>query len=245
MTLNNVTFYQFLHTLHGDRGVYDERDYGGGWPAYRYGITLQGDSHAFDLRDYSTKLVTDTVAMKFSMPPSGYELGAYGMKNAGDHQFGKPATGTHLSVESNSLNGSDFFDPDESDPDQDAWVSGAVSFNLGSFADQEEKSLDVLLAVKSSHVDAYPPIKLKVHHAGMINGLYTIQFEETTMNPLVGFVLRKSSLLDMPVKDWEFLPVGYQLDVPMPNWRTFEFAVDTESEPSAFFSVVPRLSIGF
>jgi hypothetical protein len=249
-SLDNVMFYQFLHTLHGMWGAYDERDYDldgqtDWWDAFLYCLAIQGDSYAFDQRDFSTKKITDTVAMKFDMMPSSYELGGFGLKSAGDHQFGKPATGVHLSVEWNILNGSDFFDPDENNPEEDAWVGGAVGFNLGSLAPGEEKSLSAMLAVKSTYIDYYPPIDLKIHSVGYKSGNFNIDFEETTMNPLVGFILRRANMLDLPVNEWSQVPVPYQINVPMMNWNRFEVPVDPDSEPETYFSIQPFIKTSF
>ena len=105
-----------------------------------------------------------------------------------------------------------------------------------------EKSLDVLFAVNSSYVPAYDPIALKVHYAGYAAGMYTIDFEEMTHNPLVGFILRKSIMLDMPVLSWDPVGVGYQLYVPYTNWRRFQFAADPSLEPRAFYSIQPVIN---
>lgn len=241
LNLGNVRFHQFLHTLYGDSGRYDARDYGGGLPGYRHGVTLQGKSFGFNMQTDETVEHTDTLAMKFQLPPSGYELGAFGLKAAGDHQFGEPAAGVHKSVAANSLNGSDFFDPDENNPAADAWVAGALSFNLGSLAPNASTSLDVLLAVNTSYQVVHPPINLVIHKAGLANGSYTIDFEETTHNPLVGFILYKSPTLDQPKAQWPPAGVPYLKDIPLLNWRRFQAPANPATEPRLFFFIKPTI----
>lgn len=51
--------------------------------------------------------------------------------------------GVHLSIESNSLNGTDSFAP----PYQ--WVAGAEQWNLGSLQDGESASLSVVLSIRT------------------------------------------------------------------------------------------------
>ena len=75
--------------------------------------------------------------------------------------------------------------------------------------------------------------------------MFTIDFEETTHNPLVGFILRKSTMLDMPVLQWDPVAAPYQIDFPMMNWNRFEIAADPESESKAFFSIEPLINILF
>jgi hypothetical protein len=244
MPLNNVVFYQFLHTLHGDRAVYDGRDHGGGMPSYRYGITIQGESYSFNMHTYETVRHTDTVTMKYSLMPSGYEVGPYGMKNAGDHQTGEPAVGVHKSVDANSLSGTDEYDPDETDESLDAWVAGASSINIGTLAPDETTSLDILLAVNTTHVVVEPAIKLVIHKAGLVGTDFIIDFEEKTHNPRVGFILRSTDMLDgTPKTEWPQVAVSYLSNVPMLNsfWRRYQVGVDTAVKRNLLFLVQPTI----
>jgi hypothetical protein len=238
-SLSNVRFYQFLHTLHGDWGTYDARDYGGGMSAYRYGISLQGQSFGFDLETFETVKHTDTVAMKFSWNPSAVELGAFGNKLGGNHQTGEPAVGVHKSVVANSLDGTDFFDPDETKPEEDAWVAGALAFDIGSLAPDASVSLDAILAIHTDDEVIHPPLNLVIRDTKFADNTFTIDFEETTMNPRVGFSLRRSRLDDSPPENWDPVGVPYLVDVPMLNWRRFEVPVNPAVDRTLLFYVQP------
>ncbi len=237
MPLSNVRFYQFLHTLEGDRGVYDGRNHGGGMPEYRFGITLQGESFGLDQRTGETVEHTDTVAMKYSRMPSGFEIGAFGLKESDSHQFGEPPAGVHKSVAANSLNGSDTFDPDG-----EAWVAGAVSFDLGTLAPGASESIDVLLGIHSSRVVVHPPLDLVIHRTAVADGMLTIDFEERTRNPLVGFLLRRSVTLgEPPPHQWDQVGVPYLIDVPVLNWRRFRMPVSPVEERKLFVVIQPTI----
>jgi hypothetical protein len=236
LTLTDVKLYQFIHTLEGDAGVYDGRNYGGGMSSYRYGVTLQGKSFGFNQKNYETVEHTDTVAMKYSMVPSGFELGAFGVKDTDSHQFGEPPAGVHKSVAANTLSSSDAYNPAGS-----SWVAGAVSFNLGNLAPNATTSLDVLLAIHTTFEVVHPPINLVVRTTTTAGGNLTIDFEETTHNPLVGFLLRKSQMLDLPPLEWEPVSTPYQIDVPFPNWRRFQVPVTPETVPKLFFVIQPMI----
>jgi hypothetical protein len=239
--LTGVKFYQFLHTLHGDWGVYDGRDYGGGMPTHRYGISIQGESLGFNMDDDSTAKFTDTVAMKYSWVPSGFELGPFGMKDTDSHETGEPGEGVHKSIAMNSLNNADSFDPDETTPTEDAWVAGAVSFDMGTIEPTETASIDILFAVNSTYETIAPPTNLVIHDVSRSNGMLSIDFEETTLNPHVGFLLRSSPLLDKPAMEWDPVGVPYFLDVPFVNWRRFSTTIDPATTPNLFFLIQPTI----
>jgi hypothetical protein len=242
-TLNNVRFSQFLHTLHGDWAVYDARDHGGGMVDYKYGITMQGESFGFDMLTYKTVKHTDTVSMKFSHMPSGVEVGPFGFKLNGDHQTGEPAEGVHKSVIANSLNGTDWFDPNEAIEEENAWVGGALAFDLGSLEPGATVSLSMMLAINTSYDELdLPPINMKIHDVRLADGKFTIDFEETTMNPLVGFSLLESETGAEPLEQWSQVPVPNEINADgIPNLRRFERPVDTTMRPNLLFYIRPSI----
>jgi hypothetical protein len=133
--IDGLQYFQLLHGLTSQSGVYDNRAYAGsGLPGYRYTVTLGGDAQSaggqFDYIGFSSKRA-----------PSAVEIGRFGLEGVDDHVSAKPGVGTHLSVEANALDGSDHFAPAE------RWVAGAQRFELGSLADGESVTLDTALAI--------------------------------------------------------------------------------------------------
>jgi hypothetical protein len=234
-TLNNVKFYQMLHALESGWGVYDDRDYGGAMSSYRYRLSQQGKSYSFDTRTMETVEHTDTLGVNFNMTPSGYEVGYYGVKGVDDHIIGKPSVGVHLSVESDTFNSLDYFNPGTT-----GWVSGALRFDLGSLAPLATTSITALLGLHTVYEVKYPPLDLVVHQTKLANGIYTIDFQEKTQNPHVGYGLRKSTTLGQPLDTWMPLALPYYINVPVVGWNRFEVPV-SPMEPSAFFNIQPQI----
>ena len=151
-TITNVQFFQFLHGLHADRGVYDNRSYAGPMNTFKYDTTLAGvDQYAIGAGSSSAGL-EDFIAFHSSVAPSAFEIGHYGIEGNGidDHSIGKPSDGVHLSVENNWLTapystrqGTDNFNPTA------RWVSGAQRWNLGTLAPGQSTSFDVILSLRT------------------------------------------------------------------------------------------------
>jgi hypothetical protein len=150
--ISNVQFFQFLHGLQSQRGIYDDRLYDGALSEFRYDVTQAGvDSWAVGPGSSSAGL-EDYIGFHASVAPSGYEIGHYGIEGNGvdDHFVGKPSDGVHLSVENNWLTepyslrlGTDYFAPAQ------RWIAGAQRWNLGSLAAGQQVSLDVLLTLRT------------------------------------------------------------------------------------------------
>jgi len=151
-TITNVQFFQFLHGLHADRGVYDNRNYGGPFSAFQYDATLAGvDQFAVGAGSSSAGL-EDFIAFQSSTAPSAFEIGHYGIEGNGidDHSLGKPSDGVHLSVENNWLTapfstrqGTDNFNPPH------RWVAGAQRWGLGSLVPGQSASFDIILSLRT------------------------------------------------------------------------------------------------
>lgn len=151
-TVTNVQFFQFLHGLHAQRGVYDDRSYTGALSGFRYDTTLAGvDQYAVGAGSSSAGL-EDFIAFHSSVAPSAFEVGHYGIEGNGidDHSIGKPSDGVHLSVENNWLTapystrqGTDDFNPTA------RWVSGAQRWNLGTLVPGQSTSFDVILSLRT------------------------------------------------------------------------------------------------
>ena len=136
-TLNNLQFFQLLHGLNSQLGVYDNRLYAGQLSQYRYDITLGGDA------GYGSGPQFDYIGLSSTIAPSAIEIGHYGIEGIDDHGTGKPGTGTHLSVEANNLSGADSFPV--GDP---RWVAGAERWDLaGTLAPGETANMEVMLTI--------------------------------------------------------------------------------------------------
>ncbi|WP_446808941.1 PEP-CTERM sorting domain-containing protein [Methylomonas sp. 2BW1-5-20] len=134
-TINNLQFFQLLHGLESQSGVFDNRNYAGAYSDYRYDITLNGvdTNSSGGQRDY--------IGFSSTLAPSAVEIGHYGIEGVDDHAIGKPSVGTHLSIEANNLNNQDNFAP------ANRWVAGAERWDLNNLAPGETKSLTVMLTL--------------------------------------------------------------------------------------------------
>ena len=155
MVITELQGFQFLHGLESQVALYDDRDYGGPFGAYKYDTFEVGTStwFALDPNDPNAPLqmqeLEDVITFHSSLEPSAVEVGFYGRSSVDDHAIGKPSVGVHWSVEGNSLSGLDFFDP--SAPDE-LWVSGAQRYELGTLGIGEAISFDVLLSIQTEVV---------------------------------------------------------------------------------------------
>jgi hypothetical protein len=150
--VSNVQFFQFLHGLNSQRGVYDDRLYTGPLSEFRYDATQAGvDAYAVGAGSSSAGL-EDLIGFHASTAPTAYEIGHYGIEGNGvdGHAIGKPSDGVHLSIEDNWLNapyftrqGTDEFVPPR------RWVAGAQRWNLGNLPAGQSVSLDVLLTLRT------------------------------------------------------------------------------------------------
>ena len=150
--ISGLQLFQFVHGLHSQRGVYDNRAYAGPLGDFRYDVTLAGvDPYSIGTNSSSAGL-EDFLGFHANVAPSAYEIGRYGIEGNGldDHCIGKPSDGVHLSIEDNWQNppystrlGTDNFAPAE------RWVSGAERWNLGSLAAGQSVSLDVILSLRT------------------------------------------------------------------------------------------------
>lgn len=147
-----VQFFQFVHGLHSQRGVYDDRPYAGTLGQFRHDVTLAGvDPYSAGANSSSVGL-EDFLGFQASVAPSGFEIGYFGIEGNGldDHWQGKPSEGVHLSIEDNWQHapynarlGTDHFAPPT------RWVSGAARWDLGSLAPNQSVSLELLLSLRT------------------------------------------------------------------------------------------------
>jgi hypothetical protein len=205
-------------------------------PAYRYTVAQQGESFGLNKRTRETVRHTDTLAVTASVMPSGVELGLFGDTIGSDHQFGKPTNGGHLSVEGNSLNGNDQIYTNDT-----AWVSGAMCFNLGTLAPGAMASLELLLSVHTTYAVVHPPFDLVIR-GFQRNGkkMLNLDFEETTGNPYLSFVLRKTTDVSAELSTWQQVPIPYFIGSPRPGWNRFMIPFDP-TEPQAHFVIEPHV----
>ena len=151
-TVSNIQFFQLLHGLQSQRGLYDNRTYAGQLSEFRYDVTQAGvDAWAVGAGSSSAGL-EDFIGFHASTAPSGYEIGYYGIEGNGvdNHSIGKPTDGVHLSIENNwqtepylSRFNTDVFTPPQ------RWIAGAQRWNLGNLAPSASVSHDVLLSVRT------------------------------------------------------------------------------------------------
>ena len=150
--ISGVQFFQFLHGLTSERGVYDNRLYPGPLSHYPYDVTQAGVDTAAVGAGSSAAGLEDYIGFHAAVAPSAFELGYYGIEGNGvdAHSVGKPSDGVHLSVENNwqtppysARQGTDNFRP------ATRWIAGAQRWDLGNLAVGQSVSLDLLLSVRS------------------------------------------------------------------------------------------------
>lgn len=156
-TITNLQFFQFLHGLQSQRGVYDNRQHTGPFSPYRYDVTSVGVDPWAVGPGSSTNGLEDYIGFHSAVAPTAYEIGYYGMEGNGvdNHVMGKPSEGVHLSIEDNwstapylARQGTDNFAPAQ------RWIAGAERWSLGSLAAGQSVSLDVLLSLCTGTVVA-------------------------------------------------------------------------------------------
>lgn len=148
----NVQFFQLLHGLQSQRGLYDNRPHAGPLSEFRYDVTQAGVDAAAVGAGSSSAGLEDFIGFHASATPSAYEVGYFGIEGNGvdDHALGKPSDGVHLSIEDNWQSppysarlGTDNFAPPQ------RWVAGAQRWNLGALAPNQSAALDVLLTLRT------------------------------------------------------------------------------------------------
>jgi hypothetical protein len=148
--ITNVQLFHLLHGFISQRGQYDNRSYPGKLPQYQYDMTMSGvDAGAAGTQSSSIGL-EDLIGFHSKVAPSAFEIGHYGIEGNGidDHSSGKPSDGVHLSIEDNWQNAPylgrknrDSFAP------ANRWISGAQRWELGSIADGQSVSFDIVLSL--------------------------------------------------------------------------------------------------
>jgi len=150
--ISGVQFFQFLHGLNAERGVYDARPYSGARSNFQYDVTLAGVDRGAAGSNSSSAGLEDYLAFHASAAPSAFEIGHYGIEGNGvdNHHIGKPSDGVHLSIEDNWQNppfnaraGTDHFAPGA------RWVAGAQRWELGTLAAGQSTNLEILLSLRT------------------------------------------------------------------------------------------------
>lgn len=150
-TITNLQVFQMLHGFTSQSGVYDNRLYTGKHGDYRYDVSLSGvDAGTIGAAGSSASGLKDFIGFSGKVAPSAFEIGHYGIEGNGidDHVTGKPSDGVHLSIENNwafapysTRQGTDSFAP------ANRWIAGAQRYELGSIADGQSVSVDVMLSI--------------------------------------------------------------------------------------------------
>ena len=238
MMLSNIRPFQFIHALQSTSAVYDDREYGGFMPEYRYSLTQQGATHSLHSRKGTTYYITDTLTLSSRLMPVGLEVGLFATT---DHQYEWPTSGTVANVENNSFNGIDQIYTNDS-----AYVCGAMSFDLGSLVPGGTASFDFLLAVRSDRLELtnYPPVNVMIHDTYLDNGSLNIVAEETTDNPFVSYSVRFSTDITLPKDSWIGLPTFTTGNFPQPGLTTISVpAIPDEDE--VFYDVGLTINVTF
>ena len=148
--VSNVQLFQFLHGFTAQHGVYDNHSYAGKLSNYQYDVTLAGVDGNSAGSGSSASGLEDYIGFHSKIAPSAFEIGAYGTEGNGvdDHVQGKPSDGVHLSIENNwaaapflGRKNRDSFSPTA------RWVSGGQRWELGSLADGQSTSFDILMSL--------------------------------------------------------------------------------------------------
>lgn len=149
--ITNLQIFQMLHGFTSTAGVYDNRAYTGRHADYRYDATLSGvDTGTIGAPGSSAGGLKDYISFSAKVAPSAFEIGYYGIEGNGidDHATGKPSDGVHLSIENNwgfapysTRQGTDSFAP------ATRWIAGAQRYELGSIADGQSATVDVMLSI--------------------------------------------------------------------------------------------------
>ncbi len=160
--ITDLELFQLLHGLQSQVGIYDNRNYPGTFGDY-YTIAQIGKDEWWDWwsdwdwdnwdwdnwedwEDPDTVYLEDFIVFASSRQPSSFENSYFGIESLDDHMVGKPSIGVHLSIEAGTLNNQDYFAPNE------LWLGSAMSWNLGSLAQQAEVSLTVYLSILTGNV---------------------------------------------------------------------------------------------
>lgn len=148
--LTGVQLFQFLHGLNSQRGQFDNRSYPGKLADYQYDVTMAGVDAGAAGAQSSDAGVEDLIGFHAKVPPSAFEVGAYGIADGGidDHSLGKPSDGVHLSIENNwqsapclDRKNRDSFAP------ASPWVGGAQRWELGDLAPGQSATFDLVLSL--------------------------------------------------------------------------------------------------
>jgi len=231
--LNNFRFYQFLHGLEMTNSIYDDRMYAGAMSSYRYDNTQQGQAYSFHSGTGETYLHRDKIGFHSMLMPTTWEVGYYGKEGVDDHMIGKPSVGVHLKVEMDTLN----TNVDNFTPPETHWVSGAERLSLNTLAAGGTTNLDFLLSLSTTSTVAYPPLNIIIRNVQVKTNKVLIDFQETTSNPQVGFILRKSTNVNQtPITSWEQVFIPYIINFPQAGWNRFE-ALYSPTVPRCFFRV--------
>lgn len=148
--ITGLQFFQLLHGLSSQRGVFDNRPHSGTLSEFQYDTTLSGLDPWSAGPGTSSAGLEDYLGFHAVNAPSAHEIGHYGIEGNGvdDHGLGKPSDGVHRSIENNwtsapylTRQGTDSFEP------QKRWIAGAQRWELGSLAPNQSVSIDVLLSI--------------------------------------------------------------------------------------------------
>jgi hypothetical protein len=150
--ISNLQFFQLLHGLQSQRGMYDNRHYAGQLSEFSYDVTAAGvDAWAISSGSSDAGL-EDFIGFHARVAPTGYEIGHYGIEGNGidNHSLGKPSDGVHFSVEDNwqttpyaTRLGTDSFAPAQ------RWIAGAARWNIGNLAAGASVSHEVVLTLRT------------------------------------------------------------------------------------------------
>lgn len=144
--IHGLSLFQFLHALNGDTSLYDNRNYAGPLGEYQYDTTQVAVDTTFGGTGGTT--FRDYISFASRQTPAAFDNGRYGIEGVDSHVTGKPGVGVHLSIESDTLAGLDFFAP----TNPVFWIGGAQKYILPDLAPGASTSFDIVLSVRTGTV---------------------------------------------------------------------------------------------
>mgnify|MGYP007101532433 CR=1 FL=1 len=236
--LTDVHFFHLLHSLHGNRAIYDDTDHGGAMADYRFDFTQQGLSHSFHNANGGLYAHTDYITAHSRVAPDAFSNGYYGIQGIDVHDVGKPSTGVHLDIESNT-----FTEVAEFEPEEGGWVASTARYPLGTIPVGESKSFSLLFSLRtmSKLIQLDPGI---VVETPTIEGdTLIIRIKDTNDlfgNTGLGFSVESSP--NMRQDTWTPLPLPFRFNLANPGKYFFEVPYDP-TVPKLLYRI--RLGFGF
>ncbi len=230
--LEEFYFYHLLHSLQASYSVYDGTDHGGPMADYRFDFTQRGDSYSLNTENGGVYRHSDYVTVHSRVEPDAFSVGYYGVRGTDVHDIGKPATGVHLDIETNTFSGLAEFEPPEG-----GWVAGAARYSLGTIGVNESVEFSLLLSLRTMSEMVYPDSGIVVERPMIEDGelkLY-VQDQRNLFNEVgLGFGLESSTTMQQDT--WTSLGIPFISNPNDPGRFSFTVPYDT-NVPENYYRV--------